>query len=106
MKEVLEAGEPAQQQAFRELAGPPQPMPFRLAYRNEGEFVRCYFAQEHTMANAMLLGTIRVGLLSGEECDAWKAFQAAMQAGVRDSMRQAGWNPETWWSRPAPEHEK
>lgn len=79
--------------------------PFRLAFRAEGEFVNCYYAAPDTMANAMLLGSMRRPMLK-KTPGVFQKWQALMQeclaAACVDVLGEA---PE-FKTEAAPEHER
>lgn len=79
----------------------------RLALRHEGDWWNAYYAMTHTMDGAVLLGTIAMAAVVGNEKNK-KAFMALMQNVVSDILeKKCGVRPS--WPEPphnAPEHEK
>lgn len=79
--------------------------PWRIAIRAEGEYVNAYFADEHTMDGATLLGSLKRSIAEAGAFDSWRVF---MQDAFALFVEQAtGVRPE--WPdppHPAPEHER
>jgi len=79
--------------------------PWRIAFRSEGEYVNCYFADEHTMEGAILLSSLKRSIAELGMFDAWREFmQDAMRAVTKDTLGVACEYPEE--PQPAPEHER
>jgi hypothetical protein len=83
------------------------PQVFRIAFRHEGEFWNAYLARNETMKDAMLVGSIRMGIVAESDA-ARQAFLMLMNTGVVHFARiKFGVDllipTET---QPAPEHEK
>ena len=81
----------------------------RLAMREEGHMWNAYFAQMHTMDNALLIGSIAMKLV--EDSDALKtAFLAVMRDAVSVMLKEITGADEIEWPEPmghkAPEHER
>lgn len=77
----------------------------RLALRQEGQWWHAYYAFPDTMADANLLGSIRMTAVANPERKA--AFMGLMQDVVSDLIESAaGVRPD--WNEPqrAPEHER
>ncbi|HZO54905.1 MAG TPA: hypothetical protein VFB63_19515 [Bryobacteraceae bacterium] len=80
--------------------------PFRLAFRSEGEFVRCYLAQQGTMESAELLATVRRTLLDASP-ELWATYRSMMEDAARLMVREVlGVEVAEFNTTPAPEHEK
>lgn len=78
--------------------------PFRLAFRSEGEFVKCYYAAPDTMDKAMLLGSMRRSVFKVP--DVFQQWQALMQQILAAACVEAlGAAPE-FQTEVAPEHER
>lgn len=82
---------------------------FRLAYREEGEFVNCYFARPATekdaMKDAILLASVRRSVL--EEEGMFDCFKLMMQLWISTTTKNIfGVEPSHFEESPAPEHEK
>ena len=78
----------------------------RLAFREEGEFWNCYYAMPDTMADAILLGSLRMAIAQRPELKA--AFMALMRQVLADFV-QSMFGGQLIWPRdpvPAPEHER
>jgi hypothetical protein len=79
--------------------------PWRIAFRSEGEYVNCYFADEHTMEGAMLLGSLKRSLAELGAFQPWRELmQEAMRAVTQDALGVACEFPDE--PHPAPEHER
>lgn len=78
----------------------------RLAFRAEGEWWNAYYAQEHTMDNAIFLGSIRMSIVR-KNGDIKDAFFNLMQQAVSDGFAEIGFG-DVKWNDPhkAPEHER
>lgn len=77
----------------------------RLAFRHEGNFWNAYYADEESMDNALLLGSIRINLVQRPERK--QAFMDMMRDVFADICHDAiGQRPD--WNDPqtAPEHER
>ena len=80
-------------------------VPFRLAFRVEGDNWCCYFARPETMEDAIFLASIRMSLVAVPRHK--KAFQQLMKAGLRTLLNDLGAGKiERWKEQPAPEHER
>ena len=81
-------------------------LPCRLAIRSEGEYINCYFAEDDTMDDALLLGSIKRSIVETDErlFDEWREFMQRAFGLV--AVRAIGVEPV--WSEPekAPEHER
>lgn len=78
----------------------------RIALRVEGDFWNAYYAPPDTMAGAILLGSISIGIVQRSETTK-RAFMDLMRAVVADMIRDT-LHTEPAWSDPisAPEHER
>jgi hypothetical protein len=78
----------------------------RLAFREEGEYWNAYFAAEHTMDGALLLGSIRLGV-ARHSPEIRAAFMKLVQS-VFDEAAYALIGKAAIWSVPvaAPELER
>jgi hypothetical protein len=82
------------------------PASFRLAFRHEGEWVNCYFAQTTTMDGAILLGTLKHRALDAAP-GSFEAWQEVMQLVLTGLMQNvAGVDVEHFIKEPAPAHER
>lgn len=80
--------------------------PFRLAFRVEGEFVNCYFADNDSLDDALLLGSMRRNVLDKDRA-IWEAWKTLMQTVISEAcLRSIGVAPESFGEIRAPEHEK
>jgi hypothetical protein len=77
--------------------------PFRVAFREEGEFVNAYLADANTMVGAILLGSLRSQIAHRGLFEPWKAL---MKKTVLDMVAEMGVEIERMEEQPAPEHEK
>jgi hypothetical protein len=79
--------------------------PFRIAFREEGEFVNAYLATMTTMDGAILLGSLRSAIL--EHGDAFEEYKAMMRkfAGIL-CVHTFGVEPSEFIEERAPEHER
>lgn len=77
--------------------------PFRLAFREEGEWVSCYLARTDTMDDATLIGTMRRSALFEPIWTGWKQLMRQMLQTLleADGITVAGFGEES-----APEHER
>jgi len=80
-------------------------MPIRLAFRTEGEFVNAYIALTDTMANALLIGSIRRGILDRDET-IWVRWKELMLAALSNAIEDQFDQTPTFDEQRAPEHEK
>jgi hypothetical protein len=80
--------------------------PFRLALRVEGAFWNAYLAHTDTMAEAMLLGSIRLAAVQDQ--DRQTRFMALMQESLAAALMDAAGIEMSWPDPPetAPEHER
>jgi hypothetical protein len=80
--------------------------PFRLAFRGEGEFVNCYFADNDTLAEAILVGSLRLAVVE-KHPEAFEQFKELMTQVLISACRDAiGVEPAFFHEYPAPEHER
>lgn len=78
----------------------------RIAFRQEGSYINCYFAAPDTMKDAVHIASV---LRSACERDdrVFAAFKALGQLIVSATMKQAiGREPDEFHDQPAPEHER
>jgi len=80
-------------------------IPIRLAFRTEGEFVNTYVAMANTMANALLIGSIRRGILDRDET-IWARWKELMLAALSNAIEDQFGQTPTFDEQRAPEHEK
>jgi hypothetical protein len=77
----------------------------RLAFRAEGDNWACYYAMPDTMENAVLIGTIHMGLVRNPERK--KMFMDLMKHGLNEFIKdRTGQLPEMWKEEPAPDSER
>lgn len=78
----------------------------RLAMRVEGDWWVAYYAQQHTMEGALILGTISMAIVANKARK--DAFMALMQAAISDLLSVAGGLHVHWPNPPqrAPESER
>lgn len=78
----------------------------RLAMRQEGEFWNAYYAHNHTMEGAVLIGSIRMaGIVNKPERKA--AFLSMMREIVSDATEKTSGHRPVWGPEESvPEHEK
>lgn len=81
------------------------PVKLRLALRREGNFWNAYVALEHTMEDAVLIGSLAMGPASVPKLK--RTFMRLMQDAMAHFIRQTVGEVEHW-NEPvaAPEHEK
>jgi hypothetical protein len=78
--------------------------PFRLAFREEGQWVNCYFAKEGTMDGAILMASVLKNVLTVQR---WDEYCAMMQAALGELMTDvAGVDAIDFIAEPAAEHER
>ncbi len=77
--------------------------PFRIASRQEGEFVNFYFANDKDMKNALLLLSVRMSVMN---VVGWEYFKEATVQAVKAGLSEVGVTTSDWTTIPAPEHEK
>jgi len=80
-------------------------IPIRLAFRTEGEFVNAYIALTNTMANALLIGSIKRGILDRDET-IWTRWKELMLAALSNVIVDQFGQTPTFDEQRAPEHEK
>lgn len=79
--------------------------PWRLAFRGEGEYVNCYFADQDTMDGAILLGSLKRNIADRGMFQPWlELMQEAMAIVSKDALGVACVYPDE--PQPAPEHER
>lgn len=79
--------------------------PFRLAFREEGDFVNAYLAPRETMKGAMLLASIRTNLVRPDSH--WDDYVDFMKNVFTTAIKLGlGIEPTDMEVRPAPEHER
>lgn len=80
--------------------------PFRIAFREEGEFVNAYYALPGTMDGALLIASVKVGALR-QTPGAFEDYQALVRKIVAQLCREAGVPiTDEWTTGPAPTHER
>ena len=78
--------------------------PFRLAFREEGDFCNCYLAQLGSMKGSILLGSIRLSVLREGIFEDFKQFmQKWATLAIEDVL---GATPHEFIEEKAPEHER
>lgn len=79
----------------------------RLALRREGNFWNAYYALPDTMAEALLLGSIQIRFITGNQ-ERKDAFIGLMREALSDILEEKTGVRPTWpdGPQPAPEHEK
>jgi hypothetical protein len=78
----------------------------RLALREEGDFWNAYYAMPGTMAGAILLGSIQIGLIRNSPRRRG-LFMALMRDAISDFLKDAtGSRPVSWDERPAREDDE
>ena len=80
-------------------------MPFRLAFRTEGDFVNAYLADQNTMKDALLIGSVRTNSLVGDE-DFWPRWKGLMTDILSSHLRSMTGADPVMVEEKAPEHEK
>lgn len=81
-------------------------MMIRIAFRAEGSFWNAYLAQEGTMENAKLIGSILIEPVMRNE-ETKRAFMATMKLVLADAVEAVtGDAPVRWDERQAPESER
>ena len=84
----------------------PATAPFRIAFRKEGDFVNCYYAEPHTMQGAVLLSSMRTSILAAQPY-VWNAWKALMRQVIGNEARFAtGLDIVRFDEHVAPEHER
>lgn len=78
--------------------------PFRLAFREEGEFVAVYFAAPDTMVGALPLGSIRTSVLRSGLFEDYKAMMRKFATIACEDV--LGVKPSEFIEEAAPEHER
>lgn len=61
--------------------------PYRLAFKIEGEFVNCYYAQMDTLAGAVLLGSLRHTLAEADST-LWTGWKLMMGRSFRNEVQR------------------
>jgi hypothetical protein len=78
----------------------------RVAFRVEGTMWNAYFAVVDSMKDAILLGSIAMGLVL-DNPERKRAFMELMKGAVGEVLEeQTGALVEGWEERPGPEHER
>lgn len=78
----------------------------RLAMREEGGMWVAYYALNHTMRDALMLGCVRMAFIVGNE-DRKLAFMGMMREAVADIVEaKIGVRPDWGGEEDAPEHER
>ena len=79
----------------------------RLALRHEGEMWNAYYAEPGTMKDAILLGSVSIGLVAGKP-ERMREFQLFMRDVVGDIIEETTGIRPVWPDEPvpAPEHER
>lgn len=72
---------------------------FRLAFRTEGGWVKCYLAQPDSMEDAQLLGTVAKDVLDDEAFRSWVAFFDEL---IASRLKERGLGPGEFSITPAP----
>jgi hypothetical protein len=78
----------------------------RLAMRQEGGNWTAYYAENETMDDAIFLGSIRMGAITGNQ-ERKSSFMDMMRSVVSDIIEEkTGIRPEWGGEKSAPEHER
>ena len=80
-------------------------VPYRLAFRVEGDFVNVYFAPPTTMDGALLIASMRRSLLS-EDPVLWEDWKTSIRLAFDRQNRREGVTGTTWSELRAPENER
>jgi hypothetical protein len=80
---------------------------YRLAFREEGDRVVCYYALPDTMEGALELSSMRLGIMQRVP-QLFPQWQQLMQTVMDHANREILGieNPAEWEFTPAPEHER
>lgn len=82
------------------------PSQLRLAFRQEGEHWCVYLADPDSMADALLMASIRMSIVTKSHHHK-RAFMELMKAILNDTLKETtGAKADTWIERSAPEHER
>ena len=88
----------------------PEPQIGRLAFREEGEWWKAYYAMPHTMDRAILIGQIGMKFVSNtkQARERKREFMLLMQAVFSDLAEEVLGARPSWPEppQPAPEHER
>lgn len=77
--------------------------PFRLAFREEGEYVNCYLAHPDTMSEAVLIASLRRAVAD----HVWPEYRALMEKWASVTCQEVfGAEPAEFIEERAPEHER
>lgn len=79
---------------------------FRVAFREEGEWVNAYFASPETMEGAVLMASIRRTVLDADRPRAFDTFHALLRQSMTQMCVGIGAPPSSWKVNQAPDHEK
>lgn len=61
--------------------------PYRLAFKIEGDFINCYYAQMDTLSGAVLLGSLRHGLAE-QDNTLWQGWKLMMARSFRNEVQR------------------
>jgi hypothetical protein len=61
--------------------------PYRLAFKIEGEFINCYFAQMDTLIGAVLLGSLRHTVAEADD-SLWQGWKLMMARSFRNEVQR------------------
>lgn len=83
-----------------------QKLPLRLAFRREGAFINCYFAERETMASALHVGSLATTL--SEKPGVFDRWRVCMQECFADFCEDVLGVRPTFPEppQPAPDHER
>ena len=76
----------------------------RLALRVEGDTWVAYYAMPDTMADAIVLGSIKMALVADR--DRRRAFMDLMKSAINDFLQGKFGEVASWTEQPAPQHER
>lgn len=80
---------------------------FRIAIRDEGEWVNAYYAAPDTMAGALLMASVRRTVLDANHPEGLALLQLLLQKSAsRLVVEFTGTEPAKWTTNPAPENER
>ena len=77
----------------------------RLAFRVEGTFWNAYYAKASTMDDAILLGSIRLSIVTSSD-ERRQAFIDVIQDGMADELRDIAGSDLDWDIEDMPEEER
>jgi hypothetical protein len=66
---------------------PEKKPPYRLAFKIEGEFINCYYAEMDNLIGAVLLGSLRHSLAEADNT-LWQGWKLMMARSFRDEVQR------------------